>query len=160
MDGIFVDPEDWRSNQNSTSYLHSFMRVKKIVCGLCGKKARAGYHLSTRYGRRVTQTDWSTFDPALALLSLEHHRMDKLGEEFDLAFDTDEDMHWFVNRCCVAKVRRECFDLGFKIDYDVYDGVQTWRLAKRRKKSTKTKIADLEKKLKDLSKEEPKPALE
>ena len=105
---------------------------KKIVCGMCGKKAKRGYHLTTNndslrlHGTTIppiTQPDWQSFNPVTALSSLSVHTMDELDDDLDLILtDAVADVHeldfghWFVNDCCRAKFQQDCFELGFKID--------------------------------------------
>ena len=113
---------------------------RKIVCGMCGKEAESGYHITVNYKREHTvrqdsdavfedgrmdlnnpQPDCSTLSPALALLGLSRHRMDEVGEDLDLFLATQDFgelgfMHWFVNDCCRTRFMKDCFDLGFKID--------------------------------------------
>ena len=50
--------------------------------------------------------DWDSFNPTEALLGLEFFQMDEFKNT----------LHWFVNACCHAQFRLDCFDLGFKID--------------------------------------------
>ena len=79
----------------------------KIICGMCGKKASAGYHLTTATKFSGTKGYcWRAFHPLEALLGLEYYQTDEFRQT----------LHWFVNDCCRAQFRRDCFDLGFKID--------------------------------------------
>tara|TARA_Y100001949_G_C15792848_1_gene245755 strand:+ start:185 stop:628 length:444 start_codon:yes stop_codon:yes gene_type:complete len=101
---------------------------RKIVCGMCGKEAESGCHITMKYKRedRVAQDSnpqpgCSTLSPALALLGLSRHRMEEVGEDFDTFLATQDFgelgfMHWFVNDCCRTRFTKDCSDLGFKID--------------------------------------------
>ena len=102
---------------------------RKIVCGMCGKEAGSGYHVTAKYkiDYKIAQDsnprpDYSTLSPALALLGLSRHRMDEVREDLDLFLatqvtDTELDyMNWFVNDCCRTKFCKDCTDLGFKVD--------------------------------------------
>ena len=101
---------------------------RKIVCGMCGKEAESGYHITMKYKKeyRVAQDSnpqpgCSTLSPALALLGLSRHRMEEVGEDFDTFLATQDFgelgfMHWFVNDCCRTRFTKDCSDLGFKID--------------------------------------------
>lgn len=121
----YVRHKSWR--QSPTGKIWSVHHLKmsacteseigtKITCGLCGKKASTGYHLTiATSGKRVRDAegnivlggyDWWHLNPAEALLGLEYYLMDEFKESID----------WFVNDCCRAQFRRDCFDLGFKID--------------------------------------------
>ena len=128
--------KSWR--KSSTGKIWSIYHLKmsditekdigtKIVCGVCGKEAGRGYHLTTNNDPIVQyvaiQPDYQSFNPVTALLSISDYRLDELSEDLDLIMSaavTDihelDFGHWFVNDCCRAKFRRECDDLGFKID--------------------------------------------
>ena len=99
---------------------------KKILCGMCGKEDERGYHLTTHIrdsGDGDLIPDYASFSPKLPLMSLESHQMPELRRVFGVldglsatAMKWLDFMNWFVNDCCRAKFRRDCWKLGFKID--------------------------------------------
>ena len=99
---------------------------KKLVCGMCGKEASRGYHLTTHIqdsGDGDLMPDYASLNPRLPLMSLENHQMPELRIMFGVldglsatAMKWLDFMNWFVNDCCRAKFRRECSLLGFKVD--------------------------------------------
>ena len=111
--------KSWRKSSTGKIWSIEHIRISKIsseqigtkiTCGMCGKKAEKGYHLTIRRTRDQSGQnnlyDYNTFNPTEALLGLEFFQMDEFR-------DTS---HWFVNTCCHAQFRLDCFDLGFKID--------------------------------------------
>ena len=99
---------------------------------MCGKSAGKGYHLTTHIldsGDDDLIPDEATLSPRETLMGLEFHQMPELSREFGVLdglsssanFHLLDFMHWFVNDCCRAKFRRECSNLGFKIDREELD---------------------------------------